>query len=134
MSEHPKGTYYLPGPSHWPIIGSIALFSMLSGAANWLHGKIFGPYLFLFGACLLVFMLYGWFGTVIKESRQGLLDDKQVDRSFRWGMEWFIFTEVMFIGAFFGALYYSRNFVVPWLVSRFFTFLATRLYHNIEEQ
>ena len=115
MSEHPKGTYYLPGPSHWPIIGSIALFSMLSGAANWLHGKIFGPYLFLFGACLLVFMLYGWFGTVIKESRQGLLDDKQVDRSFRWGMVWFIFTEVMFFGAFFGALYYSRNFVVPGL-------------------
>jgi len=115
MSEHEKGTYYLPGPTHWPIIGSIAILCLLAGAANWLHGKIYGPYLFLFGAFLLVYMLYGWFGTVIRENRRGLLSDEQVNRSFRWGMIWFIFTEVMFFATFFGTLYYSRNFVVPWL-------------------
>ena len=31
-----------------------------------------------------------------------------VDRSFRMGMMWFIFSEVMFFAAFFGALFYAR--------------------------
>jgi cytochrome c oxidase subunit 3 len=30
-------------------------------------------------------------------------------------MSWFIFSEVMFFAAFFGALYYARVFSVPWL-------------------
>lgn len=114
MSEH-KGSYYLPEPSKWPIVGSIALFCFMVGAANWIHGNAFGPYLFLLGFCILVYMLYGWFGTVIHENRAGLLKDPQVDRSFRWGMVWFIFTEVMFFATFFGALFYARNFSVPWL-------------------
>lgn len=114
-AHHHKGTYYLPAPSHWPIMGSIALFCTLTGIANWLHGKSFGPYLFLTGVGILIFMLFGWFGTVIHENRAGLLQDPQVDRSFRWGMAWFIFTEVMFFGAFFGTLFYTRAFSVPWL-------------------
>src|SRR3990167_7131639 len=114
MSDQ-QGTYYLPGPSYWPITGSIALFCTLVGAANWLHDKWFGPYLFATGICLLIFMLFGWFGTVIRENRAGLLNDPQVDRSFRWGMAWFIFTEVMFFSVFFGALFYARSISVPWL-------------------
>jgi len=31
------------------------------------------------------------------------------------GMFWFIFSEVMFFAAFFGALFYARNMSVPWL-------------------
>ena len=38
-----------------------------------------------------------------------------VDRSFRMGMMWFIFSEVMFFAAFFGALFYARALSVPWL-------------------
>ena len=110
-----KGSYYLPEPSHWPIVGSIALFCLLFGAANWLHGKAFAPYLFMVGALILAYMLFGWFGTVIRENRAGLLKGKQMDRTFRWGMAWFIFSEVMFFGAFFGTLLYARVFSVPWL-------------------
>jgi len=33
---------------------------------------------------------------------------KRVDVSYRWSMSWFIFSEVMFFGAFFGALFYAR--------------------------
>jgi cytochrome c oxidase subunit 3 len=57
-------------------------------------------------------MLFGWFGTVIKESRGGLFS-AQMDRSFRWGMSWFIFSEVMFFIAFFGALFYVRHISGP---------------------
>ncbi len=114
-SDHHSGGYYLPNPSYWPIIGSIAIFCLLVGAANWLHGNIIGPILFFAGAIVLAVMLFGWFGTVISETRAGLLQDPQVDRSFRWGMVWFIFSEVMFFGAFFGALFYTRVLSVPWL-------------------
>ena len=57
-------------------------------------------------------MLFGWFGTVIRES-EGRLYSKQVDVSFRWSMGWFIFSEVMFFAAFFGALFYVRVLSVP---------------------
>ncbi|MCH9769729.1 MAG: cytochrome c oxidase subunit 3 [Gammaproteobacteria bacterium] len=116
MAHHQSdGSYYLPEPSHWPIVGSIALFCTLTGFANWLHHNAIGPYLFFAGALIMAYMLFGWFGTVIKENRAGLLSGKQVDHSFRWGMCWFIFSEVMFFGAFFGALFYARMFAVPWL-------------------
>lgn len=105
--------YYLPAPSSWPIKGSIALICVMSGAANWMHDVWFGPYLFGFGFLMLLYMMYGWFGMVIRENRAGLLQNPQVDHSFRWGMCWFIFSEVMFFGAFFGALFYVRQFVVP---------------------
>lgn len=113
-NQNHKG-YYLPEPSRWPIVGSIGLFCIMFGAANWLHGVSWGPHLFALGIGIIIFMMFGWFGTVIRENQTGLLDDPQVDRSFRWGMCWFIFSEVMFFGAFFGALFYARNFSVPWL-------------------
>ena len=62
---------------------------------------------------MVLYIFYGWFGTVISENRSGVLQNKQVDRSFRWGMCWFIFSEVMFFGAFFGALFYVRLVVMP---------------------
>lgn len=114
-SDHHSGGYYLPNPSYWPIIGSIAIFCLLVGAANWLHGNTIGPVLFFLGVIILAVMLFGWFGTVIRETRAGLLQDPQVDRSFRWGMVWFIFSEIMFFGAFFGALFYTRVLSGPWL-------------------
>lgn len=116
MTDHSKQRgYYLPGPSQWPIVGSIALFCIMFGAANWLHGVNYGPYVFGLGIAIMLFMLFGWFGTVIRENQSGLYDNLQVDRSFRWGMCWFIFSEVMFFGAFFGALFYVRMWAVPWL-------------------
>ena len=59
-------------------------------------------------------MIVGWFSTVVSESEKGMYDD-QVDSSFRLGMIWFIFSEVMFFAAFFGALFYVRTYSLPWL-------------------
>lgn len=108
-----KDGYYLPSPSSWPLKGSIALICIMLGAANWMHNVWFGPYLMAIGFFLLFRVIYGWFGMVIRENRSGVLSNAQVDRSFRWGMCWFIFSEVMFFGAFFGALFYIRVVVVP---------------------
>lgn len=112
MAAH--GTYYVPKPSHWPLVGSIGLTTTLVGAASWMHVDWYGPYLFTLGLLILIGMMFGWFGQVIYENSKGLYD-LQVDRSFRWGMCWFIFSEVCFFGAFFGALFYARFWTVPLL-------------------
>jgi cytochrome c oxidase subunit 3 len=106
--------YYVPEPSHWPIVGSVGLFTLMLGAINWVHGHVVGPWFFAAGSLIIVFMLFGWFRAVIRESLQGAYN-KQVDHSFRWGMVWFIFSEIMFFAAFFGALFYVRTFTVPWM-------------------
>lgn len=115
MANESNEKYYLPEPSGWPIVGSFGLFFLLVGAANWLHKNTVGPYLFLVGAFIIAYMMFGWFGTVIKENQAGLLNSKQMERSYRWGMCWFIFSEVMFFSAFFMALFYARLYSVPWL-------------------
>jgi cytochrome c oxidase subunit 3 len=117
MSEHhapaDHSKYYVPHGTPWPIIGSVALFTMMLGVVSWLN-EWFGPALFILGLALVVFMFVGWFRTVINENEAGFYN-MEVDRSFRMGMIWFIFSEVMFFSAFFGALFYARQFSVPWL-------------------
>jgi cytochrome c oxidase subunit 3 len=63
---------------------------------------------------LIACTFFGWFYSVIGENQQGVFNS-QVDRSFRMGMMWFIFSEVMFFAAFFGALFYARHLSAPWL-------------------
>ena len=104
--------YYIPQPSHWPVVGSVALLLMGMGAAFWFNGIAAGPWMTGAGFIVLVYMLFGWFGTVIGES-EARLYSKRVDLSFRWSMSWFIFSEVMFFAAFFGALFYIRILSVP---------------------
>ena len=111
-------TYYVPSQSIWPIVGAIGLFFIAVGAELFVQqmksGASGGGYLLLLGIAVIVFMLVGWFSAVIKESTTGLYS-AQMDRSFRQGMSWFIFSEVMFFAAFFGALFYARAIAVPWL-------------------
>jgi cytochrome c oxidase subunit III len=104
--------YYVPEPSRWPIFGSIALLLMALGAAGWFNGAESGKYLVFGGMIVLFYMLAGWFSAVAHESESGLYN-KQVDTSFRWAMSWFIFSEVMFFAAFFGALFYMRVLSIP---------------------
>ena len=106
--------YYVPHHSPWPIFGSFSLFTGVVGASLWLNDVAAGPWVFGLGVLLLFTVFAGWFGAVISES-EGRLYNDAVDRSFRMGMMWFIFSEVMFFAAFFGALFYARQFSVPWL-------------------
>ena len=109
-----NGNYYLPNPSPWPIITSTGLFFLALGTVLAINGVNVGPWLMLIGAVVLAYIMARWFGEVIAESENGVYNPR-VDSSFRWGMVWFIFSEVMFFAAFFGALFYVRQFAVPWL-------------------
>ncbi|MEM9531044.1 MAG: cytochrome c oxidase subunit 3 [Pseudomonadota bacterium] len=109
------GGYYVPHGTTWPIVGSIGLTTLVVSAANFMNGSgsIWLPAM-LGGFAIVAVMMFGWFGVVIRESEKGQYNG-QVDISFRMGMIWFIISEVMFFAAFFGALFYARQFVIPWL-------------------
>jgi len=107
--------YYVPAQSPWPILGAVALFFTALGAGLMVQNSGgMGQWLLALGGVLLLVMVVGWFRHVIQESMTGLYSE-QMDRSFRQGMSWFIFSEVMFFAAFFGALFYARMISVPWL-------------------
>ncbi|ALN55648.1 MULTISPECIES: cytochrome c oxidase subunit 3 [Lysobacter] len=106
--------YYVPHSSRWPFLGSIGLFTLMIGVASWLNEVSWGKPTFFVGVAMMIAVLFGWFGDVVKESVRGNYN-KQVDVSFRMGMIWFIFSEVMFFAAFFGALFYARQLALPWL-------------------
>ncbi|WP_079204150.1 cytochrome c oxidase subunit 3 [Pseudomonas sp. CC6-YY-74] len=118
MAAHEQ--YYVPAQSKWPIIATIGLLITVVGLSTWFNdmkaerADSNGPLIFFVGGLFLAYMLFGWFGTVIKEGSSGLYS-AQMDRSFRWGMSWFIFSEVMFFAAFFGVLFYVRTWAGPWL-------------------
>jgi len=114
MSQHAENSYYVPHGSKWPIVGSFGMITMLASAASWMNGSSNAQWSFWAGFAILIFMMFGWFGTVIRESEAGMYN-AQVDGSFRLGMSWFIYSEVMFFAVFFGTLFYVRALVVPWL-------------------
>jgi len=115
MAQATPGAYYVPHGTHWPILGSIGLTSTVVGAALWMNETTHaGKYIMMFGIVCILSMMFGWFRTVIGESLAGMYT-RQVDTSFRMGMMWFIFSEVMFFAAFFGALFYARTLSVPWV-------------------
>ena len=112
--SHAQDAYFVPSKSRWPMVASISLFTTMLGFACWLSEVSWGREVFFLGIALLVATAFGWFAEVIRESVGGHYN-KQVDKSFRMGMVWFIFSEVMFFAAFFGALFYARTFAMPWL-------------------
>jgi cytochrome c oxidase subunit III len=112
--QHDANVYFVPHSSKWPVYASVFLFATMLGVAFWLNGVGMGKPVFFIGLAGLLGILFKWFADVIIESLAGHYNN-QVDTSFRMGMVWFIFSEVMFFAAFFGALFYARQFALPWL-------------------
>lgn len=120
MSTEGYQTYYVPDKSRLPIAMAIGLAVTVFGAGTMMNDMTAGVedssahWIMFAGFLIIAATMYTWFAKVIAENHGGLYSP-QLNRSFVWGMGWFIFSEVMFFAAFFGALYYVRNFAVPWL-------------------
>ena len=112
-----RGHYFVPQPMPWPIMGSAALFLMALGGVFVMNAFSGGWFSIAAGFVILLYMMFRWFGDVIRESEGGKYGGRE-DLSFRWGMSWFIFSEVCFFAAFFGALFYLRVLSVPDLATR----------------
>jgi len=111
-------SYYVPHNGWYPIGVALGTACLVIGLGSWLNalkaGAEVNHTLFLIGAAIMSVVLFFWFAKVIEENEAGLAN-AQLKRSYVWGMSWFIFSEVMFFAAFFGALFYARTIVVPWL-------------------
>ena len=108
--------YFVPGPSRHPVMAAIGLFFVILGASQWINGASWGAWSLAVGMVIWLGTLFQWFRDSIAESEGGLYGHK-IDLSFRWSMSWFIFSEVMFFGAFFTALWWARVHSVPTLGS-----------------
>ena len=108
--------YYIPAPSRHPVLMAGGLFLVIIGAGQWVNGSSWAPWVLLAGMAVWLTVMFQWFSEAIRESESGLYSDR-IDVSFRWSMSWFIFSEVMFFAAFFGALYWARVHAVPSLGS-----------------
>ena len=118
-SEHGQSNYYVPEQSKYPFMASMGVALMLVGVASWLNDlkaakPDASPVILIVGFLVLSCVLFNWFGTAIRENIQGM-NSAQLKRSYRIGMQWFIFSEVMFFATFFGGLFYVRALVGPWL-------------------
>ncbi len=132
----PVDYYFIAEPSFWPFIGCLGLFCTVFGLVQTLHDSSMGPYIIILGIAILLTTMFGWFGRVINESLHGL-HSTQMDRTYRWGMLWFIVSEISLFGIFFFALFYTRVFTIPELgahpsnlteVLRFYEGVATHKY------
>jgi cytochrome c oxidase subunit 3 len=112
MSTH--AAYYIPHKATWPVIGTAGLVTMLAGVANYLNGSSIGPAMMVVGLLVFITMLVGWFTLQAHESETGMYNH-EVGISYRMGMMWFIFSEIVFFAVFFGTLWYTRNLSVSWL-------------------
>jgi len=126
-----QGSYYVPEPSQWPIIGMCSLLSILLGTVLTIHNFTMGTVILVAGFCLLFYLFYGWFSDVINESLSGKYN-QQVDRSMRIGMLWFISSELFFFLAFFGALFYIRVFALPWISGEGYLASTNQLYQGFQ--
>ncbi|MDO9212637.1 MAG: cytochrome c oxidase subunit 3 [Methylococcales bacterium] len=111
-----NAAYYIPHKATWPVIGTLGLVTMLAGFANFLNGSSIGSTLMVIGLLIFIAMLVGWFTLQAHESETGMYSH-EVGISYRMGMMWFIFSEIVFFAVFFGTLWYTRNLSVPWLGS-----------------
>ena len=115
MSSAAHGTtpyYYVPAPSRHPVMAAIGLFFVILGAGQWINGVEWGKFSLALGMVWWLVVLYQWFSDAITESETGQFGRK-IDNSYRWSMSWFIFSEVMFFGAFFSALWWARSHSLP---------------------
>ena len=106
--------YFVPAPSAYPVMTSIGLFFVILGAGQWINGSGWGAWSLAFGMVWWLTVLFFWFSAAARESEGGLYGHK-IELSYRWSMSWLIFSEVMFFGAFFTALWWARSHSLPTL-------------------
>lgn len=109
-----KDEYYIPHKAVWPVVGTLGLLTMFVGFANYLNGNSLGGTFMVIGLMIFIVMLAAWFSLQAGESESGMYNHG-VGISYRMGMMWFIFSEIMFFAVFFGTLWYTRNLSVDWL-------------------
>ena len=122
QSQQETPRYHVPESSPWPIVGGLGLFITALGGATFIQEStaryakdgMIGGIMLAVGLGIIFYMMFGWWRDTIRESLANM-NSAQLSTSYRQGMMWFITSEVMFFAAFFGALFFIRVLIMPWL-------------------
>ena len=101
--DHVKNhDYHILNPSLWPLIGAVGGFTMLFGAVLFFHDN--GPWLFLIGSAVVIYVMVAWWGDVIREAETGD-HTPVVQLGLRYGFILFVMSEIMFFVAWFWSFF-----------------------------
>ena len=103
MSSNQKHPYHLIDPSPWPIFTAFSALLMAWGAILFMHES--KSLIFTLGSVAVVVCSVFWWRDIVKESQSGLYHNKVVQIGLRYGMLFFIASEVMFFAAWFWAFF-----------------------------
>nr|AYE40950.1 cytochrome c oxidase subunit III [Idioscopus sp. 'myrica']WEP24789.1 cytochrome c oxidase subunit III [Idioscopus sp. 'myrica'] len=102
MNNHP---FHLVDKSPWPLMSSMGLMTMTSGAIIWFNKLNW--MLMIIGLIIILLTMFQWWRDIIRESTFQGKHTQKVMKSMKWGMIMFIMSEVMFFSAFFWAFFHS---------------------------
>lgn len=108
--DHP---FHLVNPSPWPLVASGSLFLLTLGGAMFMHHVTGGAAIALAGLAGVLYVMYSWWGDVIREGIRDHAHTSAVSHGLRIGMGLFILSEVMFFVAFFWAFFDASLFPKP---------------------
>jgi cytochrome c oxidase subunit 3 len=101
MSAKQHHEYHLVDPSPWPLLASIGFLTLTGGSAFAFHKTPYAAVAAVGGLLLLLYVGYRWWSDVVKEAAVDKAHTSPVQRGLRYGMAFFIISEVMFFFAFF---------------------------------
>ncbi|MEK0082082.1 cytochrome c oxidase subunit 3 [Benzoatithermus flavus] len=104
--HRPNHPYHLVDPSPWPLVASFSALLLTGGGVMWMHGSRGGPWVTLLGFLGVIYVMFRWWGDVLREGRTGHHTDV-VAKGLRLGMALFITSEVLFFFAFFWAFFWG---------------------------
>ena len=120
MAHAQDHNFYIPAPSIWPPISCLGAGLLAFGFIGHLHFKpaIIGNGLMVVGLLVLLTSALQWFYAMTLSAKErgfgkGMVPLVQ-DLAQRYGMIFFIASEVMFFSAFFAAYFYLRSHNPEW--------------------
>lgn len=99
--------FHIVDASPWPLVSSISIFCTAIGASMYFHSYSGGAFLLPLGLFTTVFVFGIWWRDVIRESTYQGHHTKIVQDGLRYGVIFFITSEVLFFFAFFWAFFHS---------------------------
>nr|URW97669.1 cytochrome c oxidase subunit III [Vignadula atrata] len=105
MHRIPYSRYYVPGLSPWPFVVGLCCNSLCVSLVLWCH-RMDCFLLFSMTFLLILVTVIFWWRDLLREGDMGF-HTRFVVKSFRDGVGFFIFSEIMFFMSFFWALFHS---------------------------
>lgn len=106
FKNNQKHSFHLVDPSPWPFIASLGIFCLTFGFSMYFNQFLGGIYCLVNGFLLLFYVMFVWWRDIIRESVYEGKHTKSVQLGVRWGMVFFIISEIMFFFAFFWAFFH----------------------------